>query len=76
MGRIFTNIPNDELMAKIQRATDNIRNNVSREIRCHYCKRIAGEVFENSTGYIKIKCCKCKQDILVDLIAMRRTIKH
>ncbi len=73
MARIFTNIPDDELMAKIKKATENIRNKVSRDIRCPYCKRVAFVVYSDSQGYVQTKCNKCKQDILVDLVAMRIT---
>lgn len=69
---IFTNIPNDELMAKIIKARDNIRNKGSREIKCPYCKHTAFTVFADSTGYIETKCSKCKQPILIDLVSMRR----
>lgn len=72
MARIFTDIPNDELMEKIVKARNNIRNKESREIKCPYCKRIAFTVYADSSGYVQTKCDKCKKNILVDLVSMRR----
>ncbi len=72
MGKVFTNIPNDELMAKIIEARDNIRNKTSRDIKCPHCQHTVFTVFADSIGYIEVKCSKCKQPILIDLVSMRR----
>ncbi len=72
MPRTFEGVPSDELSRKIAIATNNIRNKTSRQIRCHYCKRIAFEVYADSTGYIETKCSKCGKPILIDLVSMRR----
>ncbi len=72
MAKIFTNIPNDELMAKIIKARDNIRNKTSRDIKCPHCKHTVFSVYADSTGYIETKCRKCKQPVLIDLVSMRR----
>lgn len=71
MPKIFTNMPSDELQVKIRTARENIKHKTSRQIRCPYCKRIAFTVFTDSKGYIEIKCEKCKQLILIDLVSMR-----
>lgn len=72
MQRVYTNIPNDELMAKIRKARDSIRNKTSRDIKCPLCKHTVFTVFADSSGYVETKCRKCKQPILVDLVSMRR----
>ncbi|MFI3175477.1 MAG: hypothetical protein R3Y53_09825 [Bacillota bacterium] len=72
MGKIFTNVPPAELQKKIRNARESIRNKASREIQCPYCKRIVFSVFADSTGYIEVKCSKCKTEVLVDVVNMRR----
>ncbi len=72
MSKVYTNMPSDDLKMKIVRAREFIRNKESRNIRCPYCKHIAFVVFAGSTGYVETKCRKCKHEVLVDLISMRK----
>lgn len=72
MPKIFTDIPNDELMAKIKRARENIRNKESRPLNCPYCKRFVCTIFSDTQGYIQTKCGKCKTEFVVDLVSMRK----
>lgn len=73
MGKAFMICePSTEYKVKVQNAVETIRNKTSREIRCPYCKRIALVVYADSTGVVRTKCEKCKKEILVDLVSMRR----
>ena len=76
MPKIYTNIPNDELMAKIKQARENIRNKTSRSLSCPYCNRFVCTIYSNSQGYIQTKCTKCKAEFVVDLVSMRMLKKQ
>ncbi len=75
-ARVYTNMPAEDLMYKIKRAAENIRNKTSRNIRCPYCNHIALSVYSDSVGYIETKCTKCKKPVLIDLISMRRMNRY
>ncbi len=73
--KIYTNIPQEELMRKIRNARRSIQNKESRTIKCYHCGHSAFTVYAESTGYIENKCRKCNKLVLVDLINMRRLNK-
>lgn len=56
-------------MLKAIKCTSSMR---SRTIRCPNCGHRTFEVYEGTTGYLKTKCGKCKQEITFNLVSMRR----
>ena len=76
MAKPFMHEPSDEMMKKIKQAREQIISQCNRNIRCPYCYHIALVVYADTTGFVKTKCAKCKSEIVVDLINMRRINHH
>ncbi len=72
MSRVMVHEPADDLRQKIIMARNSIINREKREIKCPYCNHVVIRVYNDSTGFIECKCKKCKTDVLVDLVSMRK----
>ena len=75
MRKPHTCIPSEEMMMKVKRAVESIRNKESKDVKCPYCNHTAFVVYLGATGFVENKCRKCKRSVVVDLVSMRR-IKH
>ena len=73
MSRVLVMQPSDELMSKVRLALDAVASQKQRVIRCPYCKHSAIIVFEDSRGHIQTKCNRCKRDVVIDVVNMRRS---
>lgn len=76
MAKPFMHEPSVEMMKKIRRARENIVSQSNRNIKCPYCQHVALVVYADTTGYVKTKCAKCKSEIVVDLVNMRKIKQH
>ncbi len=68
--RVIT--PSPEVMAKVIRARKAIASQQRRIIKCPYCKRNAIVVFQDARGHIQTKCKHCGQEVVFDVLNMRR----
>ena len=62
------------LMDRIQRHSAGTEGRATRHMKCHHCEHNSIVVFENSTGYIQIKCKKCGAEGIYNLM-LRRNIR-
>lgn len=73
MRRAYVQQPSSEWREKYLRAKERIVCQTKRDIRCPHCNHIAFAVYSDSVGFIETKCKKCKREVLIDLVSMRRT---
>ncbi len=72
MGKCITFDPCEELQEKIRRAREAVATKARRTIRCPYCRHNAIVVFADATGYVQTKCAKCRTELVIDVVNMRR----
>ena len=72
MRKAITSDPSEDMLHKIRNARLAIMSKSKRDIKCPYCQHTAFVVFADATGFVETKCKKCKQEVIVDLVSMRR----
>lgn len=61
-----------EVEAKILKSREEIKNLQSRELKCPICGFRLEEIYEISSGYVHVKCQKCKLQEPLNLAYFRR----
>ena len=46
-----------------------------RELKCPYCSHYIEGVFADTTGHVRVKCNKCKAEMVLDVAYFRRLRK-
>ncbi len=64
--------PSAEVMAKVIRAREAIASQQRRTIKCPYCQRNAIVVFQDARGHVQTKCKFCGNEVVFDVLSMRR----
>lgn len=64
--------PSPEILLKVRRARDAIANQTSRSLKCPYCQHNSFVVFEDTRGHVQTKCDICGNEVVFDVINMRR----
>lgn len=61
-----------EVEAKILKSREEVKNLQCRELKCPVCGFRLEEIYEISSGYVHVKCQKCKLQEPLDLAYFRR----
>lgn len=72
MNKCYVQPLSDEMMYKVLSAIEAVASQRQRVIRCPYCRHSAIIVFEDARGHIQTKCNRCKRDVVIDVVSMRR----
>ena len=64
--------PTEEMQQKIIRARIAVATQQRRYILCPYCKHKSIAVFEDTRGHVQAKCKNCGDEIVFDVLSMRR----
>lgn len=72
----YISVPSEETQAKIRKAIDAIADQKSKTIKCPYCQRKVMHVFEDTTGHIKTKCTRCGQELVINVLDLRRASRN
>lgn len=73
MNRAYAGPLSDEMMSMVLSAARAVKSQKQRVIRCPYCKHSALIVFEDARGHVQTKCTRCKRDVVIDVISMRKS---
>lgn len=65
-----------EVEEKIRRSREEIRNMKGRAVKCPVCNFRIQEVYEIASGYVQVKCRKCKLEEPLNLAYFRRIKGH
>ena len=72
MNRTYTEPLSDEMMSLVLSAVRAVASQSQRVVRCPYCKHSAIIVFEDARGHVQTKCNRCKRNVVIDVMSMRR----
>lgn len=64
--------PNPEMLLKMQIAIEMIADQNERIVKCPLCSHNAIIVFEDTRGHVRTKCKKCNEEIVLDVMNMRK----
>lgn len=76
MNRTYTEPLSDEMMSLVLSAVNAVRSQKQRVVRCPYCKHSAIIVFEDTRGHVQTKCNRCKRNVVLNVLSMRRSRPH
>lgn len=68
--------PSPEMLEKIIRARNAIASQKERNLKCPYCKHNAITVYEDTRGHVEVKCKKCGNVTVFNVLSMRRLRYH
>jgi phage FluMu protein Com len=69
---VLNDLP-ESVLEKIRRHSLGAENLKSKNVGCHFCEHKTIEVYEDSRGYIKAKCKRCRAEAIYN-IALRRNL--
>ncbi len=72
MNRSNGYLPSPEMMDKVSRAIHAVASQKERKVRCPFCRHNAIIVYEDTRGHVKTKCTKCKSEVVIDVLNMRK----
>lgn len=73
MSRVYAEPLSDEMMSLVLSAVRAVASQSQRVVRCPYCRHSAIIVFEDARGHVQTKCNRCKRDVVIDVLSMRRS---
>lgn len=65
-----------EVAEKIRKSREEVKKLKSRALRCPVCGFRLEEIYEISSGYVQVKCRKCKLEEPLNLAYFRRIKKN
>ena len=65
-----------EVAEKIRKSREEVKKLKSRTLRCPVCEFRLEEIYELTSGYVQVKCRKCKLEEPLNLAYFRRIKKR
>lgn len=76
MNKTMLRQPTAEMLIKIQNAMNAVAKQKERKVRCPACLHNTIIVFEDTRGHVKTKCNRCKSEVVIDVLNMRRPVLY
>ncbi|MFI3327415.1 MAG: hypothetical protein R3Y35_14775 [Clostridia bacterium] len=67
-----TYMPSANMMVRIQAAVNAVASQTERKVKCPICLHNTIIVYEDTRGHVKTKCKKCKNEVVIDVLSMRK----
>ena len=66
----------DEVQRKLILSFEECTSMPERQLKCPYCSHYIEGVFADTTGHVRVKCNKCKAEMVLNVAYFRRRRKE